>query len=113
MAVVCKMLCNEVPTGEQQSDESVQPVGFGAVWEPDDDKRSQPENAVFGRYTPWGSIRMGIGNPAAKMFFQRGKSYYVTFTEVPEPEEQNDAVIQGSQQVTKWSLPDDPAMTKE
>lgn len=87
-AVVCKMICNEVPTAEQAQDDNTYPVGFGVVWEPDAGKRELPENAVFGKYTPWGSARLGIGNPGAKQFFKPGKAYYVTFTEAdPDPQE--------------------------
>lgn len=81
MSVVCKMQCREVP---ETATDSVQRVEFGAVWEPDEGKRALPENAVFGNATPWGEIRLGIANPEAKAFFERGKKYYVTFTEAPD-----------------------------
>jgi hypothetical protein len=82
--VVCKMQCNEVPAEANLQDDSVQSIGLGCVYEPDEGKRQLPENAVFGKYTPWGSFRAGIGNPAAKQFFKPGKKYYVTFTEAPD-----------------------------
>lgn len=82
--VVCKMQCNEVPPEGHLDDDSVQPVGLGCVYESDQGKRELPENAVFGKYTPWGSFRAGIGNPAAKKFFKPGKKYFVTFTEAPD-----------------------------
>jgi hypothetical protein len=74
------MKCHGTPQGEQITDQP-QKVVLGAVWEPDDGKRELPENAVFGKATPWGEITMGIANPAAKEFFVPGKNYYVTFTE--------------------------------
>lgn len=83
MSVVCKMQCHDVPQGEQVSEE-VQKVRLGAVYEPDEQKRAASENAIFGKYTPWGEIVMGIANPAAKQFFVAGKKYYVTFTEAPD-----------------------------
>lgn len=82
--VVCKMQCNEVPVGDSREDTSVQAIGLGAVWEPDEGKRQQPENAVFGKFTPWGSFRAGIASPDAKKFFQPGKKYYITITEAPD-----------------------------
>jgi hypothetical protein len=38
------------------------------------------EDSVFGKYTPWGTIEMGIRNPAAADQFEVGKSYYCDFT---------------------------------
>lgn len=81
--VVCKLKCHETPSPDEISD-LPQAVRLGAVWEPDEGKRELPENAVFGKYTPWGEARLGIANPAAKAFFKPGKSYYVTFTEAPD-----------------------------
>lgn len=82
MSVVAKMQCHEVPEQGSVTDQ-VQKVRLGAVYEPDPEKRAQSENAIFGTATPWGEIVMGIANPAAKDFFQKGKAYYVTFTEAP------------------------------
>jgi len=38
------------------------------------------EDSIFGRFTPYGTISMGIRNPAASDQFEVGKSYYVDFT---------------------------------
>jgi hypothetical protein len=81
MSVVAKMLCHVCPA---EITDQPQQVALGAVYEPDDGKRALPENAVFGKATPWGEIKMGIANPAAKAFFKPGKKYYVTFTEAPD-----------------------------
>ncbi len=81
MSVIAKMQCQEVPAA---IDESVQKVAFGAVYEPDNGKRELPENAIFGKATPWGSVVMGVANPEAKKFFKQGKRYYITFTEAPD-----------------------------
>lgn len=81
MSVVAKMQCHASP---EEISEHPQEVRLGAVYEPDEGKRQLPENAVFGKATPWGEIRMGIANPAAKRFFTPGKKYYVTFTEAPD-----------------------------
>jgi hypothetical protein len=83
MSVVCKMQCHAVPQGEEITDYP-QAVVFGAVWIPDEDERSKPENAVFGKATPWGDMKLGIANPAAKEWFKPGKKYHVTFTEAPD-----------------------------
>lgn len=84
MNVVCKMKCHVAPSGDAITDESVQTVQLGAVYEPDEGKRQMPENAVFGKWTPWGEFKAGIGSPTAKEFFKPGKHYYITFTEAPD-----------------------------
>lgn len=84
-SVLCKMKCNMAPApGPSTEDESVQTVALGAVYEPDEGKRLLPENAVFGKWTPWGEFRAGIANPGAKAMFVPGKSYYLTITEAPD-----------------------------
>ena len=84
MSVVCKMVCHGVPVGDSATDDSVQTIELGAVYEQDEGKRQLPENAVFGKYTPWGTFKAGIANPGAKQFFKLSKKYYVTFTEAPD-----------------------------
>lgn len=81
MNVVCKMRCHEAPENPSEAPEKVR---LGAVWEPDEAKRELPENALFGKATPWGEIVLGIANPDAKRFFRPGKSYYVTFSEAQD-----------------------------
>jgi len=58
-------------------------VQFRTVYEPDVLKDT--ENARFTKATPWGTIEMGIDNPAALAQFAVGASYYVDFTAVPDP----------------------------
>lgn len=55
-------------------------VTFRTVYEPDADKDT--ENARFTKATPWGEIRLGIDNPAAREQFEVGKLYYVDFNPV-------------------------------
>jgi hypothetical protein len=55
-------------------------VTFRTVFEPDAAKDS--ENARFTKATPWGTIQLGIDNPAALDQFEAGKSYYVDFRPV-------------------------------
>jgi hypothetical protein len=38
------------------------------------------ENQIFGKYTPDGSLRMTIPNPAAYNYFEPNKEYYLDFT---------------------------------
>ena len=72
MAVRAKVRCDKIEGNA---------VEFTTVYEPDEKK--SPENASFTKATPWGSIRMGIDNPAALEQFQPGKEYYVDFTPAP------------------------------
>lgn len=53
-------------------------VTFHTVFEPDAAKDT--ENARFTTATPWGTIKLGIDNPAALAQFTPGQSYYVDFT---------------------------------
>lgn len=83
MSVICKMKCHAAPQGGEINDQP-QAVTLGAVWESDEGQRQLPENAVYGKYTPWGEFKVGIANPDAKLFFKPGKSYYLTITEAPD-----------------------------
>lgn len=56
-------------------------VKFRTVYESDASKDT--ENARFTQATPWGTIELGIDNPAAREQFKTGESYYVDFTPVP------------------------------
>ena len=58
--------------------------GDGTVYEPDAAKDT--EIARFTQATPWGEIKLGIDNPAALSQFEAGKTYYVDFTPVSEPQ---------------------------
>lgn len=57
-------------------------VRFGTVYETDAQKSD--ENVRFTKATPWGTIELGIDNPAAREQFEVGKSYYVDFSEAPK-----------------------------
>lgn len=69
--VRAKVVCEGV-TGNE--------VTFRTVYETDAEREA--ENARFTKATPWGSIKMGIDNPAALSQFEAGKSYYVDFSPV-------------------------------
>lgn len=86
-SVICKMQCHAVAVGEEELiDGRAQTVCLGAVYEPlmTDAEKEQPENAVYGKYTPYGDLRIGIGPLAAKQFFEPGKKYYITITRAPD-----------------------------
>lgn len=44
-----------------------------------EDPAGDTENARFTKATPWGTVSLGIDNPAALEQFQVGKSYYADF----------------------------------
>lgn len=44
-----------------------------------EDPSLDTENARFTKATPWGSVELGIDNPAALEQFAVGKSYYADF----------------------------------
>jgi len=66
--VRAKVTCNAIEKNE---------VRFTTVYEADVSKDT--ENARFTQATPWGTITMGIDNPAALAQFAVGHSYYVDF----------------------------------
>lgn len=51
-------------------------VRMSTVYE---DPSLDTENARFTKATPWGSVELGIDNPAALAQFQVGKEYYADF----------------------------------
>ena len=56
-------------------------VELSAVYSHDRNK----EDNQFSSATPQGKLEMSITNPEASNFLQPGKSYYLDFTEAPEP----------------------------
>ena len=72
--VRAKVRCESVTTENNE-------VRFHTVYETDAQKSD--ENVRFTRATPWGEIRLGIDNPAAREQFEAGKYYYVDFSEAP------------------------------
>ena len=68
MAVRAKVRCSAI-TGNE--------ITFYTVYE---DPTKDTENARFTQATPWGEIKLGIDNPAAKEQFEVGKEYYVDFS---------------------------------
>jgi hypothetical protein len=59
------------------NDGGAEQVKLSAVYSDGD-----PENNQFNEATPWGTLEMGVDNPAAKGFFKPGESYYLDFTPV-------------------------------
>jgi hypothetical protein len=88
-AIVCKMQCHSKqgtarPESDSNGSVSVETVRFGAVWEGTTEAQQQSENAIFGKWTPNGEMMLGLVNPNAANFFQKGKKYYLTITEAPD-----------------------------
>lgn len=82
--VLCKFQCHS-KTGEADADAlRSATIQLGAVWEGTTEAQQASENAIFGKWSPYGSIMLGIMNPSAAALFQPGKRYYVTFTEAPD-----------------------------
>lgn len=69
MAVRAKVTCDSVEGNVAK---------FRTVYEPDAERDA--ENARFTTATPWGTIELGIDNPAALAQFAPGTHYYVDFT---------------------------------
>lgn len=72
MSVRAKVRCDVLNNNE---------VTFNTVYETDESKSS--ENVSFTKATPWGTIKLGIDNPAAISQFKLGEYYYVDFNQVP------------------------------
>lgn len=72
MSVRAKVRCDSVVNNV---------VTFSTVYEPDNSKND--ENVRFTTATPWGTISLGINNPAALSQFEVHKYYYVDFNEAP------------------------------
>ena len=62
-----------------QVDEYGEHITLNAVYGTDD--VDNEENNQFAEATPSGRLDMQITNPAAKGFFEQGKTYYLDFTE--------------------------------
>lgn len=71
--------CQVLQTNDQGQITAVK-VQFGAVYEPDDKKRTDPasENSIFGKYTPHGSFEASIYNEevARTLVTMFGKEFY-------------------------------------
>lgn len=84
--VLCKMQChgNTVTPQSDSEQPHLAQIRLGAVWEGSTEVQRASENAIFGFWTPSGSVDLTIRNPAASEFFKTGKKYYLTFTEAPD-----------------------------
>lgn len=58
--------------------------GSSVVFEPV--RSGSEENREFFKYTPSGSIKLGVIGSSVSRQFQVGRDYYVDFTAAPEPE---------------------------
>lgn len=85
-SVIAKMQCHmneDRPQSDPEQPHLAQ-IRLGAVWEGSTEAQRASENAIFGHWTPCGSVDLTIRNPDASAFFKQGKKYYVTFTEAPD-----------------------------
>lgn len=57
-------------------------IVMSTVYENDTEKDT--ENARFTKATPWGSVVLGIDNPAALELFKPGQFYYADFSDAPK-----------------------------
>jgi len=69
MQVRAKFICEEIDSNA---------VKFRAV-------TRDGENVDWSKWTPWGTIQMGISNPEALAAFEVGREYTVDFNQVEEP----------------------------
>lgn len=81
--VVAKMQCH-MNQPQKVGSEGYNTIQLGAVYAGYEKDKENGENAIFGKWTPSGEVRMSICNPAANEFFKEGKKYYITFTEAPD-----------------------------
>lgn len=78
--------------GAESADGPVGQVYFTPVFEgkPDVEGNACLENAIFGKYTPSGSIEMLILNPTAYARFTAGEDYYIDFTNAADVQSYED-----------------------
>jgi hypothetical protein len=87
MSVRAKFTCIAKENGDTEAEGSVK-------LEPVTKSEDNDENNQFFKYTPWGSIEIGIVNDAAFAQFEVGKEYYVDFTPLDPNPMENMAVPQ-------------------
>ena len=84
----CKFKLNEVKDATSQATGAGVTVQFGAVYEPDDKKRTDPanENSIFGKFTPHGSFVATIYNPhlVEQLPKMLGQEFYIDFSPAPK-----------------------------
>lgn len=68
----CKFRCETVEGGNQKT------VKLRAHY----DAELSKEDEAFSKYTPWGTLEMGIENPALDDFFKPGECYYLDLSRV-------------------------------
>lgn len=70
----CKMVCDSV-TPDANQENPMSGVRFSAHYKPEAD----PEDAVYGKYTPSANFFANISTPIAEKL-EVGKAYYVDFS---------------------------------
>ena len=76
MTVRAKFSCKEIKSDVDGDVITFEPVYSGSA-----------ENREFFKYTPFGTIRLGVIGSEVSRQFQQGADYYVDFTRAPEPED--------------------------
>lgn len=75
MQVRAKFICLDVAENGDGFNVTLQPVYTGS-----------PENEEFFKLTPGGNITMSVVKPETAKLFEKGKEYYVDFTDAPVAE---------------------------
>ena len=70
----CKMTCHEVSINPHTEGMSL--VRFGAVYKAGATGEPDDENAVFGKLTPYGELRLGMVTDVASKL-ETGQEYYL------------------------------------
>ncbi len=70
----CKMTCHEVSLNQHTQGMSL--VRFGAVYKSGVTGQPDDENAVFGKLTPYGELRLGMVTDVAEKL-EVGQEYYL------------------------------------
>lgn len=74
MSVRAKFVCSEIEEYGQS-----RRVSFHAVYE--GSLGPNEENRRFTTATPWGELKMTVDNPAAAIQFEKGREYFLDFSE--------------------------------
>lgn len=77
----CKFVLNGIEHIGNSSGYPGVKVKFGAVYEPDEKKRAESENAIFGKYTPHGAFEATIYNQKLVSELPKllGREFYLDF----------------------------------
>jgi hypothetical protein len=85
MSVKAKFKCNKVEPYSNDGGQTVagKNISMSAVIAYGADGSRNDENENWSKYTPSGTLHIGITNPDAFEQFEEGKEYYLTFEKAP------------------------------